>query len=875
MNDILRSTSRAKLINSLLSPTHESDPSAPPKRQPDVIFGLVLTDSRLDDEQRVAAITFSDTPEWLQRLNRDPCGFPKKTLFGTIWKGIDTSSLDECERTEFIRAVMGGDSNLHYAEMLAEYEDTDVNIQDNQGRTALHWACEKNHTVMVQLCLSVPECDVGLRDDDGLTPFDISLRGGNKKTASLFYRNIFETETRDPQAALLRVLTVSSVVTKDKTVFPGAALFHPIVNRNKKLVAALIDRGIDLTATNENGDTALHVAAAKPANIEIATMLLSAGSDVNALGHGGTTPLHCAAGTADTQMVEILLACKANIAVLDNSGKAPLDQAVENGQLDIQRVLLLHEGVSGMVDGEEVKDGERVKDGEGVENGKRLYDGEEITVPEVTVEHHTADIFLNPVKCPGTLPGQSGSITDAMLDRLVNIDQRNQNGLTALLQAALDGNLDTVRELLLFGAAKEAVDDLRRTALHLAAKQGHTEVVNILLASGAILEAVTTWGFTPLHLAVSSGSVETIKTLLAGGAHIEAKDQGGYTALHSAAQDGHADIAETLLASGAELEAITEGGSTPLHLATADGHTKIIKILLARGAKLESVTEGGFTPLHLAASNGLTEAVKTLLAGGAHLEARQRPGYTTQLLGVGGENTKTGFTALQMAAKEGHWQIVEILRASGRTLEAVTEGVSTPSYSAGFNEATVPFKSFLAGGAQIQATDNEESTPLPLAECNGQPEIDATDEAGYTALHWAADNGNIHQVKTLLASGAKLEATTSKGFTPLHLAATCGHIDIVKTLLAGGAWIEARENEGYTALAMAARDGRTETVRALLVAGAQIEARSPMGTALKLASKNNRSGVVAILRAAGAHTTSAGRLGFAVLQKLGIQGQQK
>ncbi|KAL0634816.1 hypothetical protein Q9L58_006249 [Maublancomyces gigas] len=156
MNDILRSTSHAKLINSLLSPTHERDPSAPPKRQPDVIFGLVLTDSRLDDEQRVAAITFSDTPEWLQRLNRDPCGSPRRLCSGRLGR-VST-------RGAWTSAGEPNSLEQSWEETLAEYEANDVNIQDNQGRTALHWACEKNQTVMVQLCLSVPDCDVGLRD---------------------------------------------------------------------------------------------------------------------------------------------------------------------------------------------------------------------------------------------------------------------------------------------------------------------------------------------------------------------------------------------------------------------------------------------------------------------------------------------------------------------------------------------------------------------------------------------------------------------------------------------------------------------------------------------------------------------------------------
>lgn len=232
----------------------------------------------------MAVVEFSDTPAWLQSLNRDPCGFPKKTVLGTLWRGVDTSAVDENGRAEFSRAAsVKGTPNLYYAEMLTEFEDTDTNAQDKQGWTALHWACAENIPDMVNLCLSVPECDVGIRGRDGFTAFDISLRGGSEVIPTLFYSSALEMEKTDPQAALLRLLTITSEPAKDKPVFPGVAIFDPILDCNTALVQALINRGIDLTARNLDGDTALHVAV-KVGDVNTASMLLNAGSDVNAIG---------------------------------------------------------------------------------------------------------------------------------------------------------------------------------------------------------------------------------------------------------------------------------------------------------------------------------------------------------------------------------------------------------------------------------------------------------------------------------------------------------------------------------------------------------------------------------------------------------------
>lgn len=301
MNNIPRGTTRAKLINFLQREFNlEEDDDAPTKvsamHLPQVDSGCIITNSRLDDELSVAVIEFSDTPKLLQLLNKRKYGFPKKTDLGTLWKGVNTASgdIDEHGRSEFIRAVIEG--NLPYAETLAEFRDTNVNIQDNDGRTALHWACAENHPDLVGMCLSIPECDVGLKGHDGLTAFDRSLGDPKMVITDMFYQNLLEIDEQHPRTSLLRMLTMTSEPAEDKAIFPGEAIFAPIEESDMPLVKALITRGIDLTAKDPSGDTALHLAV-KATKVEIAIRLMTAGSDVNAIGNRGATPLHCAAHT--------------------------------------------------------------------------------------------------------------------------------------------------------------------------------------------------------------------------------------------------------------------------------------------------------------------------------------------------------------------------------------------------------------------------------------------------------------------------------------------------------------------------------------------------------------------------------------------------
>lgn len=228
MNDIPRVTSDSILINSLLAPSHLLQKTEPVQLQP---YALMRTDSRLDDELSVAIIEFFDPPKWLQHLDQDPYGFPKRTAYGTLWRGVDTSAIDENGRTEFSRAVVGGDLNLHYAQTLAEFEDTDVNIRDRHGRTALHWACEKNLPDMVRLCLSVPGCDIDLRDNENLTAFEVSLRGAGENAAipPLFYKIMAEMVEKRTPAPVLRVVIDTPEETKE-TIIHGRHR-HPMVSK--------------------------------------------------------------------------------------------------------------------------------------------------------------------------------------------------------------------------------------------------------------------------------------------------------------------------------------------------------------------------------------------------------------------------------------------------------------------------------------------------------------------------------------------------------------------------------------------------------------------------------------------------------------------
>ena len=66
---------------------------------------------------------------------------------------------------------------------------------------------------------------------------------------------------------------------------------------------------------------------------------------------------------------------------------------------------------------------------------------------------------------------------------------------------------------------------------------------------------------------------------------------------------------------------------------------------------------------------------------------------------------------------------------------------------------------------------------------NAHADINALDEHGKSALHWAAAVNNVDAVTSLLRAGCNKDAQTEREETPLFLAAKEGSHEAVRTLL--------------------------------------------------------------------------------------------
>ncbi len=125
----------------------------------------------------------------------------------------------------------------------------------------------------------------------------------------------------------------------------GDTVFHyGVYSGNKELVAFLLTKGADINAMTNYGYTSLYYAVMSE-NKDMVEFLLNKGADVNA-DNIKFTSLHYAAYSGNKKIVDLLIAKGININAKDDTGKTPLDLALENKRTEIVQILKKRGAVS-------------------------------------------------------------------------------------------------------------------------------------------------------------------------------------------------------------------------------------------------------------------------------------------------------------------------------------------------------------------------------------------------------------------------------------------------------------------------------------------------------------------------------------------------
>ena len=179
------------------------------------------------------------------------------------------------------------------------------------------------------------------------------------------------------------------------------------------------------------------------------------------------------------------------------------------------------------------------------------------------------------------------------------------------------------------------------------------------------------------------------------------------------------------------------------------------------------------------------------------------------------------------------FSICAMLALSLSTLTHAAAGAAASFVDAAMNGNRDAVRAFLKDGADVNTTQAD----------------------GMTALHWAAQKGDVELAKVLVYASANLKATTRiGGYTPLLIASKNGDAAMIDILTQAGADANAPTMNGTTPLMLAAAAGKPAAVTALIAHGASVNAKEAVKgeSALTFAAAFGRADVIRVLTAHGA-----------------------
>ncbi|KAG7327787.1 hypothetical protein KOW79_009393 [Hemibagrus wyckioides] len=184
-----------------------------------------------------------------------------------------------------------------------------------------------------------------------------------------------------------------------------------------------------------------------------------------------------------------------------------------------------------------------------------------------------------------------------------DVRQPDKENVTLLHWAAINNRTELIKYYLSKGAVVDQLGgDLNSTPLHWAIRQGHLQTVIQLMRYGADPSLVDGEGYAGLHLAVLFQNMPIAAYLMAKGQEVDAPDANGQTSLMLAAQKIIGpEPTNFLLRCNASVNAVDKvNRNSPLHCAVLAGNVDSAHILLESGASVELQNTNGHTPIDLA-----------------------------------------------------------------------------------------------------------------------------------------------------------------------------------------------------------------------------------------------------------------------------------
>jgi uncharacterized protein len=545
-------------------------------------------------------------------------------LFSSIamlWMGAAVFAV-AAGRSDVADAVMKGDKAALHTLL---QQKADVNGPQVDGATALHWAVYRDDLEAVDLLVRAG-ANVNAANREGTTPIAMAALYGN--------------------AAIVERLLKAGADAKQRGANGETLLMYAARNGNPDAIKLIVAAGADVNATEKlRGTTALMWAAEQrhPAAVKA---LLELGADFAARTGPAGLPRNYMAPRVNTAAVRDAVRRHAAAAAAGRTYEQQLEYEAAQGMkisLGFRRTINA--------------DGTR---GEEVNDPAAPPGNQAGTRPVPAPAPNTPAPAAAPTSTPPA-PAPDADDTDVIVAGLVG---SGGGGLTPLIFAAREGDLQSAKSLLDAGADVNQTSEYGWTPLLTATNNRHYQLGKYLIERGASINIANKGGWTPLYLATDNRNIE-------GGDYPVPKPDVDHLEYITFLLDHDADPNprakdNTLTRTIFTMQWFYEAGATPFVRASQSSDTALMRLLLDYGADPFLATDNGDTALTASAGIGWVEGVTYERSPKENVEAIRL------LLDLGldpnGAN-REGRTPLMGAALKGRNEAVQLLVDRGAKLD--------------------------------------------------------------------------------------------------------------------------------------------------------------------------------------------------------------
>ena len=397
-----------------------------------------------------------------------------------------------------------------FFEVLVDQSDPDVldvNAQDKKkGETPLHYLARNRNYNMMRYLLFVPRIKVDIEGKFKQTPLNLAVCSGCSNCVNLLISKkadvttplegqtmLFHAASRGFEvivAALIGGLSekqkVKEYISEAEDEWKLQPIHAAAIARCEKIIELLADKGANVNAKAKDQHTPLH------------SMFLEYGTgsdtfcDVPLSYVFANTPpfFNCPDPEKKFQSaLKVLLDKGANINAETEEGQTPLDFA--------DRLLRKHS-----------KEEEKKPIEEAIQYLENK--GARRSIKGIR-ERYKLDESLKK-KYPlhyQVIVGYTGDLKESVKQQDININEKDEDGMTPLYYAAFFGHKEMVEVLIDNRADVNMANAYSETPLHLAAENGHKEVAEVLIDNRADVNAKNKYGETPLHRVAQALLTET------------------------------------------------------------------------------------------------------------------------------------------------------------------------------------------------------------------------------------------------------------------------------------------------------------------------------------------------------------------------------